>query len=232
MANKKESEDVEEIFEVKKDGKTKEIIKDGKVEVKHADKEQNEKYNKILKWILIGIVLVSIGFLATLFLIDNLKTFNYSGMKFDKVQEGQVLFYHTSFPVIFQGKNVTYNLYIRTDPRTFDNVPFNETITAREMTVINISNELNCNGDGVIAIANMEQLFPYIGMNMIQDSNASCDPQARYMFIDVKKSNQTSINKFGTSCYEINVNNCEILKATEKFIVEILKKRNQAIKSS
>jgi hypothetical protein len=45
------------------------------------------------------------------------------------------------------------------------------------------------------------------------------------MLVNVVNSTQTNIEQKGTSCYQINVNNCEVLKATEKFMIEVLVKR-------
>ena len=69
-------------------------------------------------------------------------------------------------------------------------------------------------------MANLVKLYEILGTKVIKDENATCDPDARYLFVQIQESEQTSVEQFGTACYNINVNGCEILQSTEKFMVE------------
>lgn len=224
---KKETEKVDEVFEITKNNKTKEIVKKAEVNLKHATKQQKDYQGKVLNWVLAGVIIVLIFFILSVFFINNLKTIDYKGIKFEKEKAGNVMFYKTSFLVFRNNTNLTYNLYLRTDPRTFDKINFNGTMHAKQIVVLNSTNSLNCNGDGIIALANIYQLFPYIGLELLKDPNATCDNQDRYMFVNIINSSQTSIEQTGKSCYQINVNNCEILAGTEKFMIEVLLKRKE-----
>ena len=66
------------------------------------------------------------------------------------------------------------------------------------------------------------KLYEIIGTTVIKDPNASCDTQGTYTFIQLQEGEETSIEQFGPSCYNININNCEILEGTEKFMAETL----------
>lgn len=232
MEKKKEIEKIKEVFDIEKNGKIKEVIKKGELPLEHSQKEQKNYQNKILNWTLIGIVILLILFIFTVFLVNSLKIIKYEGFKFEKEKAGNVIFYKMSFPLFNENKNQTYQLFIRTNPKEFDKVPLDGEMHVKQIVVLNSTNELNCEGDGVIALANIYQLFPYIGLKLINDPNATCDSQDRYMFVNIVNSTQTSIEQTGKSCYQINVNNCEILKATEKFMIEVLIKRRELIETA
>ena len=56
----------------------------------------------------------------------------------------------------------------------------------------------------------------------MKDPKADFDPEGRYVFIKIQPGDTTSIEQTGDYCYNLNVNNCEILKVTERFLVETL----------
>ena len=69
-------------------------------------------------------------------------------------------------------------------------------------------------------------LFPYTTLFRstklvtVDNLNESCDKSGRYLFARVQSSNRTDVEEFGPNCYNLNVKNCEVLKPTEKFILE------------
>jgi len=65
-------------------------------------------------------------------------------------------------------------------------------------------------------------MYKILGGNVIKDGNASCDEKGRYGFINIKEGNTTEIERFGPACFNIYINDCEILKGTEKYILETL----------
>jgi hypothetical protein len=96
-----------------------------------------------------------------------------------------------------------------------------------------MTNSFNCDGDGVIGIANVLNLYKIIGTQVIKDENASCDDLlGRYMFLNIKEGNETKINDYGLkgACYNIEVKGCDILPATERFMLETLIKVNKVVK--
>ena len=223
---KEEKEEVCEVFKVEKDGE--EEIKEvcGTEEKKPTSKEEIKKENKQLRNILIGVGIVAIIFLL-IFLFGYLAShFKYKGVKFQIVQEGELILYQTSLPVIYEGKVVPYNIYLRNDPRKLEKtVPASGVLLLLDDIVLNMS-EFDCEGDQIIAIANLVQLYDIIGSNIIRDENASCDSEGRYTFLQIHPGNETSIEKTGPSCYNLNVNNCEILEVTERFMAGILVRVN------
>ena len=89
----------------------------------------------------------------------------------------------------------------------------------------------NCNGDGVIAMPNFQRLFQKMGMGLIHDQEATCDPGGRYNYFNLEYGNETEIKMVGKNCYDVvikgNDDSCEILPATEKLMVELFVKYSE-----
>ena len=66
-----------------------------------------------------------------------------------------------------------------------------------------------------------------VGTKVIRDENATCDSEGRYMYINLKSGDKTKIEQSGNACYDILINNCEILEGTERFMVETFAKLNE-----
>ncbi len=225
-------EEVCEIFEVEKaedkdedGGANKKEVKRvcELAEKKHASKEQMERHNKILRNLFIGLGVGIIVIVLGVIFLNYVRKFEYKGVEFEIIKycdSGPCLvLYQTSIPVIYNGNKVPYNFYLRRDPRDSD-VNFDVDITFLKDVVLNMTGDLNCDGDGVIAIANLVKFYEVIGASVIKDGNASCDAQGRYTFVKIKEGNETSVEQTGSTCYTLNVNNCEILDVTEKLMVE------------
>lgn len=219
----KKKEEVKEYFEIEnKEGEEKIIEKKGEVEEEIVGKGQIKSENNLLLWIIGICVFILAAFLAGYFYYMSTQNFEVNGVEYDIVDGGDVLFYHTEFPLIRDGKKIDYNVYIRNDPRVLvEEVPFDGLLSLRRMAVVNISDEkFNCDGRGIIAIANMVQVFEGIGMTAIKDPEATCDESGRYMYINIQEGEETKVTKYGPSCYQIEVNNCEILEGTERMIIK------------
>lgn len=200
-------------------------VKDGENDVQEKEsKEQIKGENKILKIILILIgVIVVLGLGGYLF-IDNVRHFDYLGVDYEVVKfcdtEPCLILYQTSLPVVHNGVRTDYNFYLRNDPRELETVEFDGDITLLPEMIINSTGDFNCDGDGVIAIANLVQLYEVVGTKVMRNESIQCDLLGGHTFIQIQEGDETRINKFGVSCYEINVNNCEILEGTEKFMIK------------
>jgi hypothetical protein len=225
----KKKEEVCEIFEIEKEGKEKTIKSCGFEKEEIAKKGNIEKENKLLRNILIFIGIFLLVIVLSFYIVKASNQFKYKGVKFNIVKEGELTLYHSSFPVVYNGSNAVYNIYLRNDPRELEKeVPATGTLLSIDDTVINITQGIECDGkEGRgTAIANMVNLYAAIGKKIMKDDNASCDFLGRYMYINIRPGNETSIEKFGPNCYNININNCEILEGTERFIVGMLVKIN------
>lgn len=223
-ANKKEKNKKKEktsgVFKV--DGKT--IETSGVEETKIVKEGQIKSENKILKSFFLWLAIITFVSIIIFWSFYSSKNFEYKGLEFETIKEGEVIFYHTSFPIVYQGKDVIYNVYLRNDPRKLEKVPFNGDLNLLEMMVINNTDSFICEGKGGIAMLNFQQILGDFGMNFMKDPNATCDSEGRYMFVQIQEGETTGIQQTGPACYTLNVNDCEILEVTEKFLVETLVK--------
>ena len=241
---KKDTEEVCEVFEIEKKGKEKEKKVCNVVEKKHATKEEIKRQNKTLRNILIGLLIIVLLILGAIYIINSAKSFTYRGIKGNVVKKGDIIFYQFSFfPVKYQGKIVTYNIYIRNDPRKLDRIiPFEGEMDfgaifnkSYHILAVNISDDFTCEGDkqgdDIISLANMANLGA-LGIKVMGDDNATCDPEGRYMYINIKEGEESKITQIGESCYDLVVKDCEILKVTERFMVEAFVKYNEQVNAS
>ena len=164
-----------------------------KKEKRIKKKEQIKSEERILKNFFIGVGVIIIASLLIFLFINQTKNFEYEGVKFKIVREGDLVLYQTSLPVIYQGKEIPYNFYLRNDPRELKDIPFDGEINLAGNLVINSTESFNCDGDGIIAIANLLNLYRISGIEVIKDENATCDAEGRYAFIQLQAANDTSI---------------------------------------
>lgn len=237
-------EEVCEIFDVEKDGKEETIRSCGVEEEKIVSKDQVKKENKLLRNIFLLMIGFCLMFLVGYFLIESSKHINYEGVKFDFVKEGQLRLYRTSIPGkidnngtfvpgIYKGaaNQANYRIWLRKDPRALDIIPFEGCLDLKTNMVINMSQDFNCDGDGVIAIANLLKLYnEALGINVMKDENASCDPQGKYMFVNIREGDKTYIEEPGNACYTLYIKDCEILEGVERFMLETFVEVNIELK--
>lgn len=224
----KKKEEVHEIYEVQKNGKEEIVETKGTVNEEVIRKGQKAEENKLLVKILLFLGLILLVILIYSFVLRSQNHFTYEGVKFTVIQQGELIFYNTSFPLTHGTNQTIYNIYLRNDPRKIGKtVPAPDAPFYIDNTVINITQEFDCNGDQVIAIANLVQLYGALGKKLIRDENASCDSLGRYIYLVVQPGNETKIEKVGPSCYNIDINNCQILEGTERYILEMLVKINE-----
>ncbi len=192
------------------------------------NKTQIEQERKQLRNVLLGLGIFVILIVASVFFINSIKSFEYKGTKFDIVREGDLILYNTKIALFNEnGEHYqNYNFFLRNDPRKL-NVDFNGELELKNLVILNSEEEFNCDGDGIIAVLNLRQLYEILGAKVIKDKNATCDSEGRYMYINLKQGEKTKIEQIGSACYDIIINNCEILKGTEKFMVETFAKVNE-----
>ena len=194
-------------------------------------KELSNAQNRQLKNILIFSGVIILVFLLSYFIINSNNYFEYNGLKFNAEKYGEIIMYKTIFPLYssITGNHVAdYNLYLRNDPRKLKDIPFNGEMNLKKDIIIYNKDELKCDGYGILAVVNMNNFFKsqVFDINFFKNETLKCDSEGRYMFIQIQESNETNIEQFGPSCYYLNVNDCEILEVTEKFIMESLTKIN------
>ena len=193
-----------------------------KCQAEPITKDEINEQNKTLKKVFIGVGVFIGVILLCVWFINSVRYFEYEDVKFSVIKEGELILYNTALPVYTQtgvslsGQSVLtehtadYNFYLRNDPRKLEHIPFNGELEMRKILVINATKEFDCEGDQIIAIANLVQLYQFGGAQVIRDSNATCDEEGRYMFINLQEGEVSGIEQIGPGSYNLNINECEI----------------------
>ncbi len=211
------------------------VNEDPKKPVKN-DKKTTKKLikteNKQLRNILIGLGIIIILFVAGYFYIDSIRNIEYEGVKFTTIkeegfgEEGYLILYNAKIPFYNEdGEHYrNHNVYLRNNPNDLKKIEFEGELIIKENMVINSEEEFKCEGYGNLAVANLADIYNVIGTKVIKDESATCDEQGRYMYLNLKRGNENRIEKYGPVCYNIIIKDCEVLKSTERFMIETLAK--------
>ena len=208
--------------------KKKKVVK----KIMNENKISNKPVYKFLGFILFLVLL----FFVSSYLIKMTYNFDYQGISFTKEKFGELKVYHHYY--YFKdgyGELFQYNLYLRNDPRE-NNVSVDGKIvypSQKDFIYISIGDRVEECPDSSLAIAQLSsfitdnQMFLKTGLaneNKAEESNVphvSCDKYPDDFVISLMKGDETSITK-KNKCYEIEIANCDILKAVEKFEVQSL----------
>lgn len=207
-------------------------IKEKEVKPEGEDKQLDEMQNNLLRNVFIVMGIIVVSFLIGYYAIDSIRHFDYKGVEFNVVKEGEIIFYNTAIPVSV-GNPTTgyvtadYNFYLRNDPRKLEkNVPFEGNLHLMKNIAIHSTEDFKCEGYGALAVANLVSLVGKLGGDIVRDENATCDELGRYSFIQLQPGEETSIEEVGNSCYYINIKDCEILQGTERMMIELFVQAN------
>ena len=159
-------------------------------------------------------------------------SFEYVGSKFTKIKYGELELYHVVFPLYqsITGQHVAdFNLYLRNDPRTLENIPFPEDFQlTRTLVLTGDADKIECADNG-IAFGNLANAFKNVWqVPVIANTSLKCDPlkDSKETYLILKEANETKIEKTGKQCYTLSVSNCAVLNVTERFLVGSIAKAN------
>ena len=222
-----EKENVKEIFNVAEKNGEITVKVEGKEEIKEVKPGQIKSENKILRNFIILVGVLILGFLVFLFFSRGNSSnsfipenFSHKGVNYETEKMGNLTFYRTSFPVVYQGREANYRIWTRKDPRELEKkVPIKGEFLFKENIVLKPEEDLKCE-DGVIAVANFLKLNIF-GTNVTLNKNATCESDGDSLFINLRSADETSIIQTGPACYNFNINNCEILEVTERYMFEV-----------
>ncbi len=233
VSKKTKKQKVTETYEVTKGNKEKIVKSKGTQEIPKEKKGQSEHQNKILRNFIIGFIIIMAIIAGFYFYTQAQININYKGIEFKAAQIGQgddsLLLYETkTLMESNDGTNSLFGFRLRTNPRKLKRINFENLDEFKLMRFNGYNygnNSFDCEGDGVIAMANLQRLFQKTGMQFLQDKNSTCDPEGRYNFFELRYGDKTEIRNIGNNCYEITIkgndDKCEILPATEKLMAEI-----------
>jgi len=205
-----------------------------KREVKRKTKKQDRE-NKQLLAVLVSIGVVLIITFTIYSLIQSSKSFDYYGVKFEKITYDKLPLYYSKVAVIRDdGSRINYNLYLRNDPRT-NKVPVNTDIRfKRGLVYVTTDKGIGSCEDNSLALVNLGSFLRGIGIKAKGATSdvgianetgfplISCNNSSENTIISLETSEETGIEKKG-DCYILKVKECNIIYVVEKFMVEIIK---------
>lgn len=210
---------------------TKRIKGKAKEEKEPAIDRQLKKYFPFL----IGLGVLAIVFVVLYFAFSGLGKVNYEGLTFVKEKYGDVQVYHYSYATkLSSGKVRVIDVFVRGNPAE-NSIPISGEIIypAGKKVYLSINNTgINTCEDSVIAVA---ELSGFLSNNNIplkagtpdmeearvnNSTYITCASYPTSMTITLRAGEETKITRTGNFCYEMEVANCEILPAMEKFIVQ------------
>lgn len=198
---------------------------------KLSKEEREKKFDKQLKWVVIVTVFIIAGFIGVYLFHQSSKTFEYAGLKWDKMESRDLNLFHAAFPYYEN----TFNIYFRFDPRK-NKIPldFEFRNFKKNVIITNDAESAKCY-DAVIATSLLGQFFgagkrkvigAYSDLNESARTGvpfANCSNSSNATVISLEKSDKAMITmdqKF--NCYHILVGNCSNVEAAEKFILEVV----------
>ena len=220
------------------------MVKKKKKEHRNRSFKEDYAKNKEIYWIFGAIIVLVLVFFATYFGAQAISKFNYQGLVFTKEKFGEIPVYHYFYYYNNdKGETVKYNFYLRIDPRK-NNVPLEGEIEFLKGKFVYISvngTDLTRCPYSSVAIAS---LAGFLTDNEITVRGASpdkavaneskvvyadCENHPNNVVVLIQKAERTQVTKQGR-CHIIDVADCQILDAVEKFEVQaILDAKNSTI---
>ena len=181
--------------------------------------------------VLAALVLV---FIVSYFLFKGWGKIEYQGLTFTKENIGGILVYSYEYLIKSDEKIIKNTLFLRHNPRE-NNVSVEGDIIypegRRVMVSINNTGLLECE-DSVIAMPTLVNFFAANRLDLrvgTPDEGIAKEKNQTYItcknypnnpVIAIRAADKASIKRTGNYCYNIDVGNCEIQQAIEKFIVQ------------
>lgn len=209
-------------------------------------KQENKEFYWMIG-VMVGLILIFIFFSSV---FQGLNKFDYQGLEFTKEKFSENIYvYHHAYQFTYGKQTYEYNLFLRNDPRK-NEVPVvgGEEIYLASIKPVYVSiNGKNLAGKCEQASIAVAGLAAFLKGNMLDVKSATpniieaqannltyadCDNTNGGQVIIVTDGSETKIEKVSSNCYIISAANCEILSATEKFIVQSIvdAKERQALR--
>jgi hypothetical protein len=228
-----------------KENVEKSLILNDTVEEKNpsTDNKKEEKTNsKQLYYLALAMAILVIVFFASYSIFSSFNSFEYQNLTFNKEKFGEIPLYHYYYFYNFEGQQYKYNLYLRNDPRK-NFVPLTGSAINNvfdfqlgEFIYISLDPEesiVGCEYSSV-GIASLSSFFidnqlkvrsASTNKSVAEDFNiqyANCDTHHDRNVIVVKSGSETKVIRETPLCTIIEVSDCQVLEAVEKFQIEVL----------
>jgi hypothetical protein len=203
-----------------------------------------QKQNNQLVWaiVLMACVLLIVVFVP-LIKYQFINKFVYAELEFQKTQADDLLFYSTRIPVsdAFNTKIIgTFFINFRNDPRKLKDVETDiktgiPTFNKKEVVYISTGEMTRNCAEGTAAVLTLSGFLKQFAlMNVsgaISDEKIAIENNFPYIdcensklntVINLIEGNETKITQVNSNCYTLEFKDCEVMKVSEKFILEII----------
>ena len=205
------------------------------VEKKPKVTKERRLEKEILGVLVFLAILIVIFFVASSY-FKSRNFFEYEELTFAKQRLGNIpIYYHTYYFKAPDGKVIKYNMYLRNDPRE-NNVSIeggkSRLLAGGQVAFISINSEgLQECRYGQLAVGTLSSFLADNQMTVIggnldfwnagakRDDWITCENKPGNRVVEILAANETHVS-IDKNCYRIEVNNCEILEAVEKIMVE------------
>ncbi|MEI6731563.1 MAG: hypothetical protein WCK90_02680 [archaeon] len=206
---------------------------------KTVKNKKEDASNKSISYFLMFLGGLAIVFLISYYAFNGIGKLSYQGLTFTEEKMGKInLWTYSYYFKDVSGQLYQYNLYLRNNPKTNKVPVYGDSIALlfnkETPALLGFDNTglMKCS-DGVLAASSISefvisnQIQKAVGTTNMAEVNSSnytyvsCEKYPQYNVILLKTGNETRVDVSG-NCYTITANNCEILPATEKFIVQTL----------
>lgn len=199
---------------------------------KRHDKSIYERQTRLAIFLMLAVILI---IFLVYFLIQESKKFEYKGVEFEKVKEGNLNLYFANLPFSTIAGNTFYlPVYFREDPRKLEKINIStllgEGLSINKPVALSASTEiLNCE-DSLLAATTLSLYLGKLGISAIgasssygyaKENNLSyvdCTNTDKYTVLMFKEYQESKIMKAG-NCYIMDIADCEIMNVTEKFML-------------
>lgn len=235
--------------EVKKEKSSEKGKSDESVlEDKSSEKEEGEKvvdkkigggYKEI--YLVLGVIfLMGVVFFVSYSIFNGLNEFEHKGLTFTKEKFGEIPIYHHYYYYNSYGQLYKYNLYLRNDPRK-STVPLTGNVIDivslldKDTVYLSLDPERSIEGCeyAAVGISSLSSFLVDNGLNLKGASTSKEEAEANgvkhitcegvnsgNIAIILRTGSETRIINEKENCYVIEVSNCEVIDAIEKFEVE------------
>ncbi len=221
----------------------------------NSEPKKEDKTAKNIRWgrvlAILGIILVLIFLIIVLVAIPDPEKYNkfkYHDFNFERTTFGTAFIYETTFDIVKENRVVGYNLKLRKDPRTLENIPINFSHFSKDIYFSFTPESTNCTGDILIAAFEIGQYLGNLGATvdaavtenysidttneMINDTNVTnetlpiknCSSTDSFVILLRPYSNETRVYQENEHCIVLEAKDCEVVEVSEKFILALLEK--------
>lgn len=207
-------------------------IKNGAKNEKKRDKSIYERQTRLAVFVMVAAILI---IFMIYFLIQESKKFEYKGLEFEKVKEGNLNLYFANLPFSTVSGNVVYvPTYFRQDPRELERINIStltgEGLGITKSAALSASPEILKCDDSLLAATTLSLYLGKLGVKAIgatsnityaEENNITyvdCLDTDKYTVLMFKKYQESRIMKAG-NCYIMDISDCEIMNVTERFML-------------